>query len=179
MLKAIEQYKKFLPNIPVLTNSWSYDERQEAINKIVNSVENVKIIDVEPINHLEYDIESKNITFNAAIYGEEYEEYLIDELMTKFMEITLTDKLSNIVKDKEGNKVECSSFKQGYINYMARKAVATRWFIRDNPKYEGVINKVTELYSQTYDGQIFDELVNIFGEEKMLRLNFEELSRRF
>lgn len=177
-VKAVEQYKKVLPNIPVVTNSWSHDEIQEVINKIVNSVENIEVIDDEAINQFEYDIEFKNITFNAEIVDE---ECVIDELMTIFMEISLTDKLSNIVKDKEGNKVECSSFKRGYMDYMGRKAIATRWFIRDNPKYEGVINKnkITELYSRTYDGRVFNELVNIFGEEKMLKLNYEELSEDF
>lgn len=177
-VKAVEQYKKVLPNIPVVTNSWSHDEIQEVINKIINSVENIKVIDDEAINQFEYDIEFKNITFNAEI---DDEECVIDELMTKFMEISLTDKLGNIVKDKEGNKVECSSFKRGYMDYMGRKAIATRWFIRDNPEYEGVINKnkITELYSRTYDGRVFNELVNIFGEEKMLKLNYEELSEDF
>lgn len=167
-VEALHQYKEVAQIIPS-TEQLSNENIENMMEEILDTVEDVNTKNIS--KPVKYNSKTKNLTID----DEGIEEEVFDNLMVKFTEITLKNRLNDTIKDTEGNLLECSVFNKGYIDYISRKAIKKRWAIKDNIEY-------MDIESQTYEGQVFDKLVNIFGEGKILNLNsksFEEVSKEF
>ena len=153
-VKALNEYKDSLYSIPYMRES-----ADGMIDKILDSVDSVETLEAD--KNLVYDPGLGELVFNKN----STQTLIFDDLMEQFTEIALKD-VQTKCKCRLGNSnFECEGFDKARIEYIGNKVKN----IRRNKQY-------TDGYTETQNQKnsnmkIFERLIKIFGEEKILTLS--------
>lgn len=164
LIKALNEYRNSLYLVPGM-----HRYADGMVDRILDSVNSVKTLEIE--KDLVYNPKSGEMFFSIS----SSEALIFDELMEQFTKIALKD-VHTKYKGDFGDIVECDGFDKARIEYIGNELKN----IRRSMQYT---NGYTELKMQgSQNAQIFESLVKIFGEERMLTLNssnMQELSKEF
>lgn len=163
-VKALNEYRNSLYLMPYVSK---YADGM--IDRVLNSVSSVKTLDID-----------QNLTYNSVsgevIFDRKSTEALVfEDLMDRFTEIALKD-LHTKYKDNFGSIIKCDGLDKARIEYIGNELKN----IRRNRKYT---NGCIEFRTQgSTNVQIFERLIKLFGDERMLTFNssnIQEFSKKF
>ena len=163
-VKALNEYRNSLYLMPYVSK---YADGM--IDRVLNSVSSVKTLDID-----------QNLTYNSVsgevIFDRKSTEALVfEDLMDRFTEIALKD-LHTKYKDNFGSIIKCDGLDKARIEYIGNELKN----IRRNRKYT---NGCIEFRKQgSTNVQIFERLIKLFGDERMLTFNssnIQEFSKKF
>ena len=150
--KFLTQYKTALDSMP--TSLYKYSDA--IIDRIFASIDTISTGDIE--GNVKYDSETRKIIFNRS----SYENEISNDMMFELTNIALKD-----MRPTKEENTELKQIDKARIEYISAKLLK----IKNHEEYDSKIGEDTPRL------QVYNTLVNQYGEDTMLTLNSSNISK--